>query len=131
MPDSFTSTENRIIVRQVLKLVFKNCFRGRCSYSFLETFFYQITLDHRIGRRKLALSFYCRTYSVILQTSCSLSAELPRETQKKTFFLLERELCSEGNIKLICTTVGLNSKCVTASATGTSLSLHCDIRRSA
>jgi hypothetical protein len=73
VPDLFTSTEKRIIVDQALKLVFKKRFRGRCSYSysysFLGTFFYQITLDHRIGRRKLAMSFYCGTYSVILQSS--------------------------------------------------------------
>jgi len=45
--------------------------------------------------------------------------------------MLEQELHSEGNIKLICTMVGLHSKCVSASATGTSLSIHRDIGRSA
>jgi len=45
--------------------------------------------------------------------------------------VLEQDLSSEGNIKLICTTVEHHLKCVSASATGKSLSPNSDISRSA
>ena len=56
-----------MIVRQILKLMFKKRFRGRCSYSFLEIYFYHISPDRKTSQdgENYLCCMYVTVYCVI------------------------------------------------------------------